>query len=170
MAFIPAPVVSFLAKPLVKYLGGALLVGIVLWIAVAKFNNWKDSIREEGRLAGRAEVTQEFQAIVDENNKVNRRVEKRVDEALTGFVTRLESTLDRVRGQSAQIAGDINQQIKRNPEKFNNQVCVTPKDTIESRNAIRALGPKPRRAPLATEGASEARADGSIRIELPAAE
>jgi hypothetical protein len=171
MAFIPLPVVSFFAKPLVKYLGGALLIGLVLWVAVAKFNNWKDSIHEEGRLAGRAEVTQEFQAIVDENNRVNRKVEARVDEALDGFVTRLERTLDRVRGQSATIATNITQQIARDPAKFDNRQCDTPKETIESRNAIRRLGPAPRREPLATEARGANHENGAVlRFELPEAE
>src|SRR4051812_36003333 len=98
---------GFIKSPIGRYVGGALLIGIALWIAVHKFNNWKDGIREEGRLAGRAEVTAEVQAVVAENNRVNRQVEQRVDTALTSFVGRLEDTLSHVRGQSATIAGNI---------------------------------------------------------------
>lgn len=150
-----AGVGAFLARPLVKYLGGALLIGLALWFAIAQFNNWKDGIREEGRLQGRAEVTKEFQAIVDENNRVNRKVEAKVDEALNKFVGKLEKTLDRVRGDSAKIAGGIVDQINRNPQVFNNKQCETPKETIDARNAIRALGPKGKQSTaLPTESGS----------------
>lgn len=151
--FSLAGVGAFFARPLVKYLGGALLIGLAVWFAVHSFNNWKDGIREEGRLQGRAEVTKEFQAIVDENNRVNRKVEQKVDDALNRFVGKLEITLSKVRTDSAKIAGGIVDQINKNPGVFNNKQCETPKETIDARNAIRALGPKAKAgpAPLPTE-------------------
>ena len=154
---------AFFARPLVKFLGGALLIGLAVFLAVHQFHKFEDGLREEGRLKGRKEVTVEFQAIVDENNKVNRKVEQKVDDALGRFVGKLEDTLTKVRGDSAKIAGNVVYQIDKRPQIFANPVCDTPQDTIDSRNAIRALGPKQNAKPLPTQTGS------SVTVTLPTA-
>lgn len=162
-----APLLGFVSKPLVKYLGGALLVGIIIWVAVAKFNNWKDSIREEGRLAGRAEVEAQVREIVANNNRVNRTVEQQVDSALNQFTGRLTEQLDRIRGESTTYYRTIERQIAGNPILTNPQ-CNTPQETLDARNGIRRLGPEGRSTPLVSEGTTNP--DGSVTIPLPPAQ
>jgi hypothetical protein len=171
---IPFGIGAFFARPLVKYLGGALLIGLMIWFAVNKWNNFKDGLIEEGRLAGRAEVTAEFEALVAENNRVNREVEQRVDGALTNFADRVDQVLRRLRVQEGRIAGDIMKQINRNPQIFDNRTCDTPQETIDSRNAIRRLGPTRQREPLptaddvvkVTRHNGRASNDGTLTIDL----
>lgn len=134
---------ALFAKPLIRYLGGALLVALVVWFAVHKWNAYTDSLREEGRLVGRAEVTREVAAVVAENNRVNRNVEAAVQTALNSFTERLEGTLERVRAQSGKQTTIIERRIAERPEVFDNRQCDTPKEIIDARNEIRRLGPKP---------------------------
>lgn len=141
----------WLAKPFVKYLLIALAVVAVIGAGVLWWKNHEASLIEEGRQIGRKEITMEYQAIVRENDRVNRKVEEKVDSALTKFTSRLSQTLDKVRVDSAKIAGDVASQIDRNPQVFKNPVCDTPTETIDARNAIRRLGPTPSKTPLPTE-------------------
>jgi hypothetical protein len=144
---------SFFARPLVKYLGGALLIGLMVWFAVHKWNNYKDSLIEEGRLKGRAEITLEYKKIVASNDATNRRVEKKVDEALGDFSAGLDKELGKLRANERGVANDILIRINKDPSTFNNKVCDTPKDVMDARNAIRKMGPKAKNTGSVTEGA-----------------
>lgn len=133
---------AFFTKPLVKYLGGAILIGLLCWFAVHKWNNFKEGLVEEGRQLGREEVTIEFENLVADNNETNRKVEQKVEEALSMFTDGLDRTLNRVRQQTQVIERDIGTTIIKQPEIYYNEKCETPKDMLDLRNGIRRLGPK----------------------------
>lgn len=149
---LPVGLMSFFARPLVKYLGAALVIGLLVWFAVAKWNAYKAGIFEEGRLKGRDEITLEYKKIVASNDATNRRVEQKVDEALDDFSNGIDAKLARLRTDERKVATDIINRINKDPGTFNNKVCETPQDVMDARNAIRKMGPKAKNTGSVTEG------------------
>ena len=133
---------KFITSPFGKYLMLALAVAGAMWFGIHKFNDWKASLIEGGRMTGRAEVAEQYRVQVAENDKVNRLVEERLNGGLDVFFGRLDEKLSDVSGRGNAEAGSIAEQIKDNPELFANPACVTPKETLDSRNTIRRLGPQ----------------------------
>lgn len=148
---IPIGVASFFARPLVKYLGGALLIGLLVWFAVHKWNAYKDGLIEEGRLKGRAEITLEYKKIVAANDATNRRVEAKVDEALVRFDEGVDKSLAKLRANERGVATDILKRINTDP-KFRDKQCETPPEVMAGRNKIRQMGPKAANTGSVTEG------------------
>lgn len=143
---IPVGVAAFLAKPLVKkflpWVLGGVAAAILLWVAVGKWNSYKEGLREEGRAQGRAEVTEQYRKQVAENNRVNREVEKQVGDKLTDFAEKIErERIERISNEN-RASRTIERTIIEQPQIFNNPACTVPQEVIDQRNTIRALGPK----------------------------
>lgn len=135
---VPVALLSFFAKPLVRYVGLALLVAMVIGFAVHRFNGFKESLREEGR----QQMVQKYRGIVAKNNEDNRRIERDIQSSLDGYGQRLDAALDRMNEKQRAQAQTVLKAIEQNPKVFNNPVCTTPKEVIDARNEIRKAGPK----------------------------
>jgi hypothetical protein len=138
----PPAVLAFVSKPIVKYLGGALVIGLAVWFAVHSWNNYKAGLIEQGRKAGFSQAEAQFNAKIAENDRVNREVERGLIQGLTGFAKAFNDQRDTRVTVENRIARDIQAQIAAKPEVFNNPACVVPSDVIEGRNQIRAEGPR----------------------------
>lgn len=139
---MPPALLAFLARPIVKWVGGALLVVLALWFAIHTWNNYKEGLIEQGRKAGFEQAQKQFNDKIAENDRVNREVERGLVAGLQGFAEAFgKQQASRVTVEN-KIEKGVERQIAEKPEVFNNPACVVPADVIEGRNDIRALGPK----------------------------
>lgn len=141
-----AGAMAFFARPLVKkllpWVFGGLFAAILLWVAIGKWNNFKEGLIEQGRVEGRAEVTEQVRKKVAENNRVNREVDSRIKARLDAFADRFEK--DRTQRVETENRSEriIERTIVEQPQIFNNPNCAVPQDILDQRNAIRRLGPE----------------------------
>jgi hypothetical protein len=129
---------TYLTKPFVKYLVGAVGVALLLWFLVHKFHGYQESLRQEGREQAMAKVA----LIVRANDQNNRSLEQSLQSMLNQFGQRLDTSLATMDAKQRQSQQNIRTIIQSRPQVFRNPACNTPKDVIDERNRIRALGPK----------------------------
>lgn len=133
---------AFLTRPFMKWIGIGLLALLVIGFAVHKWNNFTESLIEEGRVLGFKECQDAVNKKIAENDRVNRKVEERVGSELDGFEKELNKIRDGRINKETIINNRVEKSISDSPEVFNNPDCVVPQDVIDGRNAIRNLGPK----------------------------
>ena len=138
----PPAILAFVSKPIVKYLGGALVVGLAVWFAIHTWNNFKEGLIEQGRKAGFEQAEKQFNARIAENDRVNRRVEQGLTEGISEFLKGFSARQNQRIVVENRIGRDITREIASKPEVYNNPECVVPQDVIDGRNEIRAQGPK----------------------------
>ncbi len=140
-----APIIAFFAKPLIKkflpYFLGALFLSIIIGWGVHKWHGYRDSLVEQGRQAGVAQMRDAYQKQVAANNQLNRFVEQRIQQGINDFSTKYEKDRQaRILKEKASM-GAIENKIAARPELYTNPACQIPPDMIAERNRIRALGP-----------------------------
>lgn len=135
---MPVALLSFFAKPIVRYLGGALLAVLVMIFVVHKWHGYQESLRQEGR----EQMAEQVAQVVKQNDLNNRKLEQGLQTVLEGYGNRLDLSLQRMDARSQKHADTVTRIIEKQPEIFNNPVCTTPPEIIDERNKIRAEGPK----------------------------
>lgn len=133
-----AAILSYLAKPWVKYVAIGLVAALAFWFCVHQWNGFKEGLRQEGR----DQVTAKVQQAIKTNDANNRSLEQALQESLAGFGTKLDVTLTKLDQRQQVSTQTISKIIRDRPQVFNNPVCVTPPDVIAERNKIRAEGPE----------------------------
>lgn len=134
---------AMLAKPLIKKFGKPLLMmfalGLISWWVSHQWHQYTEGLVAKGDRAGYERARSEFEKRIAAADDDNRRVEEAIAAATEKFVAAVaESDSRRVR--SEQIIRD---RLVTKVETMNNgEECRVPKDVIEERNKIRALGPE----------------------------
>ena len=129
---------AFLARPLVRYIGICLLILSLILFVNHRFNSFKESLREEGRV----QMAEKYRGIVKQNDADNRRIERDVQGSLDAYGKRLEASLSRMDAKQQAMAQSTLKIIRERPQIFNNPVCNTPQDVMDARNDIRKQGPR----------------------------
>lgn len=141
MSFIAALFARPLVKKLLPWALGGIVAAILMWVAVAKWNHFKEGLIDQGRIEGRAEVTEQVRQKVADTNRVNREVEQRIGNRLDKFAEQFNKDRSHRIDSENRSERIIERTIVEQPQIFNNPNCAVPQDVLDQRNAIRHLGP-----------------------------
>lgn len=136
-------ITSIFAKPLFKKFGkyfiGAVLLGLLIWFLHNTWDNYKQSIYDEGYSNGVEDTTKKFKKIVEENNKRNREIENDINKSVKDIDKKITKKRVTRKKNEEKLSKDIMKEIS---ELEDEEACVIPVDIINNRNRIRELGPE----------------------------